>query len=123
CRCCILLQIRRSVVVEITTIEQAADHVHGEPPISQEAGLLGTATWILWALAGEFALPYVTHALAPIHLALAQCLLDISTRQATLAQLFANTRRAIAGARTVPDETFEVAGFAEQPFFGEPVEL
>ncbi|MNH20817.1 hypothetical protein D3C79_806040 [compost metagenome] len=75
------------------------------------------------ALAGKLALPHVTHTLAPIHLALAQGLLDISTRQTALAQLFANTRRAVAGAGTVADEAFEVAGFAKQPFFGEPVEL
>ena len=117
------LQIWWSVIVEITSTEQAADHVHGETPVSQKTGLLGTAARILRVLPGKLALPHITHALAPVHLALAQCLLDISTRQATLAQLLTNTRRAIASAGTVPDEAFEVAGFSKQPFFGKPVEF
>jgi hypothetical protein len=106
-----------SVIVEIPPAEQApiiSIENHGKP----KPGLLGTAARVLRALPGELALPDILQlrcANPPrSHAGPAR----YQRAQATLAQLFANTRRAVARAGTVADEAFEVTGFTQQPFFG-----
>ncbi|MEG2830605.1 MAG: phosphoglucosamine mutase, partial [Edwardsiella sp. (in: enterobacteria)] len=46
---------------------------------------------------------------------------DVRALQASLAQLFTNTRWAVAGAGSVGDKTFEVTGFGKQPLFRQAV--
>src|SRR5690606_22687176 len=111
----------RTIWQKVSPPQKTGNLLHREPPIGQEASLAGTFLLVTRPFAEALA-PDLLQPFAPVLPALAQRLLDGLARQATLGQLLPDAQRAVPGAGTAGNVAFQVAGFAEQPFFGQAIQ-
>ena len=72
--------------------------------------MLSTLTSITRKPTGKLALPGFTQLLEPVDTTFMQSLIDITTREPTLAELLANTQRTVTSTCTLSDEAFQIAG-------------